>query len=96
MLQADLDSLQSWSDTPLVTWWHLDSVPFTITFCILLLRKLSTHLITFSLILYLCILYRSLLCGTLSKVFIKSIYTESILREHHCTIQKRRQDRTRK
>ena len=63
---------------PLVTWWHLDSVSFTITFCILLLRKLSTHLITFSLILYLCILCRSLLCGTLSKAFIKSIYTESI------------------
>jgi hypothetical protein len=62
----------------LVTSWQADSAPLTDTFCFRFCRKSFTQ---FSILLpmpYHCIFLISLLWGTLSKAFMKSIYIESI------------------
>jgi hypothetical protein len=60
---------------PLVTLCHYDNSPLTCTRCLRLLRKLRIHKHVWSLILYDLSLFMRRLCGTLSKAFMKSVYT---------------------
>jgi hypothetical protein len=58
---------------PLVTLCHFYTDPFSCTLCLQLLRKFLTHTQVWLLIPYERSLLISLMCGTLSKAFIKSV-----------------------
>ena len=59
---------------PDVTSCQFDSFPFTATFCLLLEMKASIQFTISLLIFILFNLLISLLCGTVSKAFLKSMY----------------------
>jgi hypothetical protein len=74
--QSDIEIIQKSTEPcgiPLVTLCHFDTDPFSCTLCLRLLRKFLTHTQVWLLIPYECSLLISLMCGTLSKAFIKSV-----------------------
>jgi hypothetical protein len=75
---------------PLVTLCHFDTDPFSCTLCLRLLRKFLTYTQVWLLIPYERSLLISLMCGTLSKAFIKSIngIDSSTIIEYSCLMVK--------